>query len=82
MLFRSGIDYDEMVKRLNVPGKRPYISETYNAKLSSGKSLYNRPKLINQIKEYCELVGIELCPEFIAQCEEVARQKTIRKSLL
>jgi hypothetical protein len=76
---KDGFEYDDIAERLKVPGMRPYISETYNAKLSSGKSLYNRPKLISQIKEYCELVGIELCPEFIAQCEKVARQRAIRK---
>ena len=79
---KDGVEYDDIEERLNVPGMRPYISETYNAKLSSGKSLYNRPKLISQIKEYCELVGIKLCPEFVAQCEEVDRQRTNRKSLL
>lgn len=79
---KEGFDYDDIAERLNVVGLRPYISETFNAKLSSDKSLYNRPKLISLVKEYCESVGIDLCPEFVAQCEEVERQRAKRKSLL
>ena len=79
---KEGFDYDDIAERLNVVGLRPYISETFNAKLSSDKSLYNRPKLISLVKEYCELVGIDLCPEFVAQCEKVEHQKAARKPLL
>ena len=78
---KEGLDYDDIAERLNAFDKRPYISETFNAKLSSGKSLYNRPYLISRTKEYCELVGIDLCQEFVDECEKVSLQKAKRKPL-
>jgi len=72
---REGFKFEECARRLNVTKYRTNLSESYSSSLTSAKSIFLRPTLISDVKEYCELFGIELHHEFVKTCNEVKPKK-------
>lgn len=59
-------NHERVAEILNLPKARPYISDSFSvSKRKGNKSIFNKPKLLRELKEYCEFFDIELCEKFL-----------------
>ena len=50
----------ECARKLKLPTMHPYVSHTYDNKRESDKCIYTNRKLIRSVKEYCDVLGLEI----------------------
>jgi hypothetical protein len=59
-------NHERIAELLNLTKARPYISDSFSESRRKGnKSIFNKPKLLRELKEYCEFFDIELCEKFL-----------------
>jgi len=59
-------NHERVAEILNLPKARPYISDSFSEKPRKGnKSIFNKPKLLRDLREYCEFFDIQLCDKFL-----------------
>jgi hypothetical protein len=59
-------NHERIAELLNLTKARPYISDSFSESRRKGnKSIFNKPKILRELKEYCEFFDIELCEKFL-----------------
>jgi hypothetical protein len=55
----------ECARKLKLPTMHPYVRHTYDNERDSEKCIYTNRKLIRNVKEYCEVLGLEMDARFL-----------------
>lgn len=59
----------ECARKLKLPTMHPYVTHTHDNKRDSEKCIYTNRKLIRSLKEYCEVLGLEMDSRFLRKLD-------------
>ena len=59
----------ECARKLKLPTMHPYVTHTHDNKRDSEKCIYTNHKLMRSLKEYCEVLGLEMDSRFLRKLD-------------